>query len=257
MPSTHSVSLLGVIFPVLDYQKVIKIFQRWIVRREQPHQVCIANVHTLVSSLTDPELRTINNNALTTMDGMPLVWYARWVYGASAASRVCGPDLMLKCLESGVQQGWSHFFLGGTPPVLADLVTRMTQRYPGIKIAGWHSPPFRTLLPHEDDELVAQINAVKPDFLWVGLGAPKQEKWIAAHLSSLHVPVQIGVGAAFDFHSGHIIRAPQWMQQCGLEWLYRMYRDKRLCKRYAQTNPIFLWWLVKDYVLIRLLKLKS
>jgi N-acetylglucosaminyldiphosphoundecaprenol N-acetyl-beta-D-mannosaminyltransferase len=163
---------------------------------------------------------------------------------------------MLKCLEHGQALGWRHFFLGGREQVLEDLANKMRGQFPQANIVGWHSPPFRPLSAEEDQQLVDLINAAKPDFLWVGLGAPKQEKWIAAHLDKIHVPVQLGVGAAFDFHSGHIKRAPVWMQKNGLEWLYRMLKDKRLIKRYFSTNPVFLLHFVKDLLLVRLLKHK-
>jgi len=124
-----------------------------------------------------------------------------------------------------------------------------------VNIVGWHSPPFRPLSLEEDEQLVALINEHQPDFLWVGLGAPKQEKWIAAHLAKVNAPVQVGVGAAFDFHSGHVRRAPVWMQKSGLEWLYRMLQDRRLIKRYCATNPVFLALFLRDFVVVRCRKM--
>jgi len=250
------VDVLGVKFLNLNYDRAINVFQKWIISK-QPHQVCFVNVHTLVSSLNDKKLREINNNALNAMDGMPVVWYAKLVQGRQKASKVCGPDLMLKCLDEGRNRHWKHYFLGGTEQVLEDLIVSMKNRFPGIEIVGWHSPAFRELTDHEDAELVQLINDAKPDFLWVGLGAPKQELWIASHLDLIHAPVQLGVGAAFNFHSGHIQRAPKWMQKSGLEWLYRIYKEKRLLKRYITTNPIFMFLLIRDFILIRVLKFKS
>ena len=246
LPS-DKVDIMGINFPILDYQDCLSLFGRWITARE-PHQVCIANVHTVVTSIKDKELRDINNSSLPTMDGLPLVWYAKAVHKAFIKERVCGPELMLRCLDQGRPKGWKHFFLGGTETVLADLVVAMQSRYPGVDIVGWHSPPYRPLSDEEDKQLVTLINQRKPDFLWVGLGAPKQEKWIASHLPDIHVPVQVGVGAAFDFHSGHVRRAPVWMQKSGLEWLYRMSQDRRLIKRYCSTNPVFLALFLRDYV---------
>jgi N-acetylglucosaminyldiphosphoundecaprenol N-acetyl-beta-D-mannosaminyltransferase len=243
----NTINILGLNFPILDYEKSLSLFAQWIKSRE-PHQVCIANVHTVVTSLTDKDLRDINNRSLITMDGLPLVWYAKAVHRAQIKERVCGPELMLRCLDQGRVHGWRHFFLGGKEEVLTDLVSAMQLRYPGVNIVGWHSPSFRPLTVEEDEQLIALINQHQPDFLWVSLGAPKQEKWIASHLGFVNVPVQIGVGAAFDFHSGHVQRAPEWMQKSGLEWLYRMSKDRRLVKRYCSTNPIFLALFLRDFV---------
>jgi N-acetylglucosaminyldiphosphoundecaprenol N-acetyl-beta-D-mannosaminyltransferase len=246
------INVLGVNFQKLDYVTALALFQHWIDSKIA-HQVCIANVHTLVSCQSDQQLRDINNRSLVTLDGLPLVWYANLVLRANVG-RVCGPDLMLNCLDHGRGKGWKHFFLGGKPEVLQDLQQKMLERFPGVAIVGLHSPPFRELSVEEDQQLVDMINASEADFLWVGLGAPKQEKWIAAHLDRIGVPVQLGVGAAFDFHSGHLQRAPLWMQKNGLEWLYRMAMDKRLVKRYLSTNPKFLMLFLRDWLLVRLLR---
>ncbi len=250
----QAINVLGVNFQQLDYGSALALFQGWI-DAETVHQVCIANVHTVVSCQSDHQLLEINNHSLVTMDGLPLVWYANLVHRANVG-RVCGPDLMLKCLDQGRDKGWKHFFLGGKPEVLEDLQQKMLARFPGVKVVGLHSPPFRELSAEEDQQLVDMINASEADFLWVGLGAPKQEKWIAAHLQRIRVPVQLGVGAAFDFHSGHVKRAPLWMQKSGLEWLYRMSMDRRLIKRYMTTNPVFLLLFLRDWLLIRLLRRK-
>jgi len=250
------INIMGLDFPVLDYQHSLDLFKQWIGTRV-PHQVCMANVHTVVTSLTDKELRIIKNQSLIMMDGLPLVWYARAVHRAKIKERACGPELMLRCLDQGRTHGWKHFFLGGKEDTLTDLVSAMQSRFPGVEIVSWHSPPFRPLCTEEDEQLVALINQHQPDFLWVGLGAPKQEKWIASHLDIINVPVQIGVGAAFNFHSGHMRRAPVWMQKSGLEWLYRMLQDPRLIKRYFSTNPIFLALFLWDFVTVNFRKLAS
>ncbi len=253
MLPTKTHSILGVPFPSLSYQACLSLFQNWIESKSK-HQVCIANVHTVVTALSDTELLNINHQSLMTMDGLPLVWYAKKIHKSKTAERVCGPELMLRCLEHGQSQGWKHFFLGGKNDVLVDLVATMQTRYPKVNIVGWYSPPFRALTPEEDAQLIDQINAQQPDFLWVGLGAPKQEKWIAAHIDKITASVQLGVGAAFDFHSGHIKRAPVWMQKVGLEWFYRLLQDKRLFKRYLETNPIFIKHFIKDYLKSRFSK---
>jgi N-acetylglucosaminyldiphosphoundecaprenol N-acetyl-beta-D-mannosaminyltransferase len=247
----NAITILGLNFPILDYRTTLDLFRQWIVLQES-HQVCIANVHTVVTSRKDKELRDINNQSLITMDGLPLVWYANAVHRANIKERVCGPELMLRCLDQGRSEGWKHFFLGGKEAVLTELVSAMQSRFPGVNIVGWHSPPFRSLSDEEDEQLIALINHHQPDFLWVGLGAPKQEKWIAAHLAKVKVPVQIGVGAAFDFHSGHVRRAPTWIQKSGFEWFFRMMQDRRLIKRYCSTNPVFLCLFFRDFMLFNL-----
>jgi N-acetylglucosaminyldiphosphoundecaprenol N-acetyl-beta-D-mannosaminyltransferase len=249
-------NIMSLPFPELNQQQTLMLFQEWIFSKEA-HQVCFVNVHTVVTSLSDPELRNINHHSLNLMDGLPLVWYAKMAHKSSRATRVCGPDLMLKCLDHGRNRDWKHFFLGGSEEVLTDLVSVMRTRYPGVEIVGWHSPAFRALTQVEENALIDMINTAKPDFLWVGLGAPKQEKWIAAHLDKIHVPVQLGVGAAFNFHSGHVKRAPNWMQKSGLEWLYRVSKETRLLKRYLQTNPVFLMHMLKDIVWLRVLMQKQ
>lgn len=255
MQPYKTVNVLGITFPILDYEQTLGLFREWVASKVS-HQVCIANVHTVVACLSDKELADINRHSLITMDGLPLVWYARLVHGADA-SRVCGPDLMLKCLDEGRRMGWKHFFLGGRQQVLDDLVAAMRHRYPGVEVVGWHSPPFRALSEEEDTQLLETINASQADFLWVGLGAPKQEKWIAAHRDRIQASVQLGVGAAFDFHSGHVKRAPRWMQKGGLEWLYRIFKDRRLVKRYLATNPVFLSLFARDLIFVRFLKRKA
>ncbi len=246
-------NILGINAPLLDYTTCLSLFTIWVKKREK-HQVCIANVHTVVESQFDTTLKAINNKSLVTLDGLPLVWYAKAVLKAPIKERVCGPELMLRALDHGREHGWKHFFLGGTEEVLKDLVTEMELRYPGVNIVGWHSPPFRPLSKTEDTQLVRLINTQQPDFLWVGLGAPKQEKWIASHLHRVKATVQLGVGAAFDFHSGYVKRAPEWMQKRGLEWFYRILQDRRLLKRYCVTNPIFVLCFFRDLINIRLLK---
>lgn len=248
-----TVDICNILFPVIDYQKALTIFSGWI-GEESPHQVCIANVHTVVTCLWDEELGEITKAAhMVTMDGHPLRWYANIVHGAAIRDRVSGPELMIKSIEYGLMANWRHYFLGGKDDVLENLVNRLKKLYPEIRIAGFYSPPFRPLSSEEDKELVQSINSTKPDLLWVGLGAPKQEKWIYHHLNRVRVPVQIGVGAAFDFHSGNIRRAPLLYQKYGIEWLFRICQDPRLWKRYLKTNPVFIGLFLKDLVKIRLL----
>ncbi|MBW1673564.1 MAG: WecB/TagA/CpsF family glycosyltransferase [Deltaproteobacteria bacterium] len=245
------VDICSIRFPLIDYNKTIGLFEKWINQGKSRH-VCITNVHTLVTALKDKEFKNIVDCAdLITIDGQPLRWYAKLIRGVHIKDRITGPELMLKSIEFGNNKRWCHFLLGGTEEVLWKLRKNLIEKFEGINIVGTYSPPFRTLTKEEDAALVERINKAHPDFLWVGLGAPKQEKWISNHLSRIHVPIQIGVGAAFDFHSGNIKRAPEFLQRIGLEWLYRIYRDLKLYKKYLQTNPIFMLIFIRDFIKIK------
>ncbi len=191
------------------------------------------------------------------MDGQPLRWYANHVRGAKLKDRVCGPDLMMRCIETGLDKGWRHFFFGGKIDVLLNLCEMFKRRYPELKIVGSYSPPFRPLTEKDNQEIASMINTSKADILWVGLGAPKQEKWIAHNLARIHAPVQIGVGAAFDFHTGNIKRAPLFFQRSGLEWAYRIIQDPRLLFRYLKTNPVFLYMFFRDYLNAKVIRIPT
>lgn len=252
-----NVQIGDVPFPIIDYVGAIEVFQKWINTRTA-HQVCIVNVHTLITAMREHAFRTIMQEAgMNTMDGQPLKWYANAVCQAGMSDRVCGPELMLRCLEQGVERKWCHYFLGGKPEVLDTLESQVQERFPGVKIVGSYSPPFRPATETEEAETVARINDSDADILWVGLGAPRQEQWIHRNLHRLNVPVCIGVGAAFDFHAGYVLRAPSWMQTAGLEWLYRVSADPRLFRRYLDTNPPFLWMLFRDWFRVRILRLSG
>jgi N-acetylglucosaminyldiphosphoundecaprenol N-acetyl-beta-D-mannosaminyltransferase len=155
------------------------------------------------------------------------------------------------CAET-VGNGYRHFFLGGAPGVAADLAARFAARFPGLQVAGHWSPPFRPLTAGEDAEMVSQLNAAKPDVIWVGLGAPKQERWMFEHRDLLSAPVLVGVGAAFDFHTGRVAQAPVWMREHGLEWLFRLSREpRRLWRRYLVYGPHFLALVLLDLLALR------
>ncbi|HEX7490433.1 MAG TPA: WecB/TagA/CpsF family glycosyltransferase [Candidatus Limnocylindrales bacterium] len=197
-----------------------------------------ANAHSMVEANQNPKLRAAMNADVVEPDGMPLVLIAR-KHGFKA-ERVCGPDFMPALIQRGVPLGRTHFFLGGEPGVPEELARRLGEAYPGLRVAGTMSPPFRDLTPDEDASLVAEINAAKPDYVWVGLGAPKQDLWVAAYRDRLEAPALLAVGAAFDFHSGRRRRAPRWMQRTGMEWLYRLLKEpRRLASRYTVVNARF------------------
>jgi N-acetylglucosaminyldiphosphoundecaprenol N-acetyl-beta-D-mannosaminyltransferase len=219
--------------------QAIRAVDSWIARRE-PHYVCVTNIHGVVESQRDVHLRRIHNAAgLVTPDGMPLVWLSR-LMGFTQVDRVDGPHLLPAVCEHSVAQGYRHFFYGGAPGVPERLAANLQRRFPGLRVAGTYSPPFRPLTSEEEEEIIRLINGASPDIVWVGLGMPKQERWMAAHAGRLVAPVLIGVGAAFDFHAGCKRLAPRWMQRSGLEWSFRLMTDpRRLWRRYFTIIPAF------------------
>jgi N-acetylglucosaminyldiphosphoundecaprenol N-acetyl-beta-D-mannosaminyltransferase len=238
--SVPRVNLLGVGVSVVSLQETVATLEKWCEERRREY-VCCVPVHGLVTAQRDPVTRSALNRAgLATMDGMPLVWLCRRA-GFAQASRVCGPDLLEAMCARAPQQGHRHFFYGSSPQVVQKLVSRLSQRFPGLVIAGYLSPPFHPLTAEEDAADVAAINEARPDFVWVGMGMPKQEKWMASHVGRIHATALLGVGAAFDFHAGIKPRAPLWMQRSGFEWLFRLASEpRRLSHRYLVDNTIFV-----------------
>ena len=202
--------------------------------------ICVSNVHTTVMSYENEEYRKIQNSAAMALpDGAPLSSYSRRK-GYKQAQRVTGPDLMLELFAISKEKGYRHYFYGATEETLQSMREVLERDYPGIEIAGMYAPPFRALTSQEDAQIVAKINESKPDFIWIGLGAPKQEEWMYQHMGQLQ-GVLIGVGAGFDYLAGYIKRAPRWMQRMSLEWLYRLLQDpKRLWRRYFTSNVKFI-----------------
>lgn len=185
----------------------------------------------------------LNRSGLNASDGMPLVWQLHR-QGHPWATRVYGPDLMLAVSKASLSQGWRHFYYGGSEEIAATLGVRMTERFPGLRIAGTFSPPVAGIEDLFNDEVVARINASAADIVWVGLSTPKQEQWMARMRERLTAPVLIGVGAAFDFHTYRVRQAPTWVQDRGLEWLFRMIQEpRRLWRRYLIGNSWFLFEL--------------
>ena len=239
------VDILGVEVSVLTMDLATEEMGRWIDAREQ-HYVCITGVHGVMESQSDPELKAIHNaSGLTTPDGMPMVWCGHRA-GAAHMERVYGPDLMLEMCARAAQHGWRMYFYGGAEGIPEQLAERLTARFPGLVVAGTHSPPFRVLEGDEIDAEVAMINATEPDIVWVGLSTPKQERWMASRIGQVTAPVLVGVGAAFDMHAGNLRQAPAWMQRSGLEWLFRLVMEpRRLWKRYLSNNPRFVYRILR------------
>jgi N-acetylglucosaminyldiphosphoundecaprenol N-acetyl-beta-D-mannosaminyltransferase len=236
-----SVRILGIRINLTDYDTTLALTRQCISQHSFGHYICACPVHPIMVSQKDRELKTaLNNSLLTVPDGLPVVWAAR-VLGAAIKDRVYGPNLMLRCCEMAEQLGYSVYLYGGKEQTLGKLRADLLKRYPRIRIAGTYSPPFRSLSPEEETKAVEMVNLVSPDILFVGLGAPKQEKWMARNCGKIGAHVTIGVGAAFDFLSGEKRQAPPWMQDRGLEWAFRLYHEpRRLWKRYVVYNPMFV-----------------
>lgn len=239
--------VLGVRTDVTNYSDAATMVMGWAVAKESRY-VCVANVHMVMESHDSTEfLGVVNGADLVTPDGMPLVWALR-LFGAPEATRVYGPDLTTCLLERAAANGVPIGFYGGTPVVLAQLVRVCRGRFPGLQVAYTCAPPFRQLTPREDATIVHEINTSGASLLFVGLGCPKQERWMASHRGSVSA-VMLGVGAAFDFISGTKPRAPEWMQRTGLEWLFRLATEpRRLWRRYVYHNPRFLALLLRQYL---------
>ena len=233
-------NVLDVGVSAISMGKTVEIMEEWIRNRAQ-HYICVTTVHLVMEAQKDPGLREIlNSSGLTTADGMPLVWVGK-LLGHPAMDRVYGPDLMTNFSALADGAGHTNFYYGGGPGIAEKLAQRLGEKFPALKVVGTYSPPFRPLTPEEDQQIVDMINEADPDVLWVGLGAPKQDRWMAEHFGRVKVPVMIGVGAAFDFLSGSKKQAPMWIQKSGFEWLFRLLSEpRRLWKRYLTTNTLFL-----------------
>lgn len=235
-----TVNVLGVEVSAINMPLALAILDGWRSAGERKY-VCVSGVHGIIESQRDAELRRIHNRAgMVTPDGMPLVWVGRY-RGHQQMRRVYGPDLLLAACEHSLHQNYRHFFYGGGDGVAELLAGRLQNRFTGLQVAGTYSPPFRPLTPEEDQAIVDRINDSGADLVWVGLSTPKQERWMAEHVGKINATALIGVGAAFDFHAGLKPQAPLWMQQNGLEWLFRLLTEpRRLWKRYLVNNPLFV-----------------
>jgi N-acetylglucosaminyldiphosphoundecaprenol N-acetyl-beta-D-mannosaminyltransferase len=234
------VDVLGVPVSATTMDQALDRVEGWINSRD-PHFVTFTGVHGVMESQTDPELERIHAAAgMVAPDGMPMVWASRYA-GVKETTRVYGPDFMLAMAERSAAKGYTSFFYGGNEGVAEELAARLADRFPGFRCVGTYCPPFRPLTEQESGDVVDAIRSVAPDMVWVGLSTPKQERWMSAYVDRLDVPALLGVGAAFDIHSGNLSQAPAWMQQRGLEWLYRLsVEPKRLWKRYLVNNPKFV-----------------
>ncbi len=226
------VDILGVQVSAINMAQAVATIGNWISTKTK-HYVCVTPAHSVMDCVNDPSLYELfNNSGMTTPDGMSLAWILK-MKGNKHVERVAGSDLMTAVLAASGQKGWRHYFYGGCPGVPEKLAQTFKRKYPDLQIVGTYSPPFRVLTPAETDDVHSSINAAQPDIIWVGISSPKQERWMTANIDKLNASVLVGVGAAFDFLSGQKIRAPLWMQQIGLEWLFRFFTEpRRLWPRY-------------------------
>jgi len=233
--------VLGVPLALIDYEGTLDWIDAMVAGGERGY-VCVANTHTVIEAQQDSELRAaVLGAAMTVPDGQPLVWALR-ALGHPLPGRVYGPELMARACERALETGRRFYLYGGrNQGALVQLALELRRQYPGLAIVGGYSPPFRALTDEEREWVIRDIDSSGAEVVWVGIGVPKQEKWMAAMCSELAAPVLVGVGAAFDFHAGLIRQAPVWMQEAGLEWAYRLGQEPlRLGPRYLRNNPRFL-----------------
>lgn len=249
------VNILGVGVHALDMTLALEACESAIEEQRKGY-ICVTGVHGVMEAQRDAAFKAIlNRSILTVPDGMPTVWFGH-LTGHRRMGRVFGPDFMLELCHRSVARGYRHFLLGGKPGVAEELRRALIAKCPGIEIAGTFTPPFRPLNDGERRELRATFEARRPQIVWVGLSTPKQERFMAEFLPLMTPTLMVGVGAAFDIHTGRLRDAPEWMKRSGLQWLHRLSQDpRRLWKRYLVNNPRFvakaIWQLagLKQYSL--------
>lgn len=242
-----SFDVLGVNLNATQIPDVVAQMEEWICGRGPCHCIAATSMHGIVEAQGDPTFkRTLNTTDLNVPDGMPLIWMGRR-QGHFLPRRVYGPDVLLAFCKKTDGCGYRHFFYGGEPGVAEKLAKSLQARFPGIRTVGTLSPPFRPLTAEEKENIVNQISNASPDIVWVGLGTPKQERWMREHRNSLRVPVLVGVGAAFNILAGRRRQAPRWMREHGLEWLFRLLQEpRRLWRRYLIYGTQFTAYLLLE-----------
>jgi N-acetylglucosaminyldiphosphoundecaprenol N-acetyl-beta-D-mannosaminyltransferase len=241
-----SVPVLGVPVSLINIETAVANILGY-VKEKQERYICVRDVFGLMCAVKDPEIMSINRNAaMVTPDGMPLVWLSRWRSGFKTG-RVAGADLVDALCRAGQETGLRHYFYGGKPGVAEVMIANLRKKYPKLTVAGLYSPPFRPLTAEEDQEATDRINQSGAQIVWVGISTPKQEFWMRDHAGRIKGATLIGVGAAFDFHSGAVARAPKWMQRAGLEWLHRLLSEpSRLWRRYLIVAPSFVFGAARE-----------
>jgi N-acetylglucosaminyldiphosphoundecaprenol N-acetyl-beta-D-mannosaminyltransferase len=243
--------VLGVKISAINMEQAVHRADAWIAAGRCGY-ICVTGVHGVMEAQRDPKLLGIlNNAALNTPDGMPMSWVGH-LQGFTQMDRVYGPDFMAELCQTSVPRGYRHFLYGGREGVAELLKESLECKFPGIVVVGTFTPPFRDLTCEEEEQLIAQIRSTNPHIVWVGLSTPKQERFMARYVERLGVPVLVGVGAAFDYHTGRLRDCPRWAKRAGLQWLHRLLQDpRRLWKRYVRNNPEFLWKLALQLLHLR------
>jgi len=246
-----SVKILGVRVHATSMDRTLHRLESAIASGEKGY-VCVTGVQGVMEAQVDANLkRIINHSLLTIPDGRPTVWVG-WLRGMLHMRQVTGPTMMLRICDLSRTKGYKHFFYGGNDGVADQLKAALTERYPGLNVVGTYTPPFRALTSEEEADLIRNVAETKPDFFWVGLSTPKQERFMDEYGPKLDAKLMLGVGAAFDMHTGRIQDAPYWMKFTGTQWVHRIYQDpKRLWKRYLVNNPKFVWQITLELLGIR------
>lgn len=242
-PPAHNhdrADVLGIGVSAIDMDRAVEIAGEWIAAG-RPGYVCVTGVHGVMEAQRDHELRQVlNGSVMTVPDGMPTCWVGQ-LQGFRGMDRVFGPDFMAAICALSEERGYRHFLYGGQPGVAERLKEALGKRFPKLQIVGVYTPPFRALNTQEEDELLAKVRSSRPHIVWVGLSTPKQERFMAEYLDRLEAPLLVGVGAAFDYHTGRIRDCAPWMKRAGLQWLHRLLQEPaRLWRRYLRNNPEFL-----------------
>ncbi|VAX35394.1 N-acetylmannosaminyltransferase [hydrothermal vent metagenome] len=253
--NVQKIDILGVKVDAINLSLACQRIECWIQKHIKTY-VCIAPVATIIDAQKDVKYREIVNNAgMVTPDGMPVVWIGKKLKKNKVIERTYGPDLMRDFCQLSQDKGYRHYFYGGLEDTLVKLKSNLLEQFPRLNISGLFSPPMLDIGEDESQDVLDQINAAKPDVLWVGLGSPKQDYWMVQHRNKLDVPVMIGVGAAFDFFAGTKRQAPVWIQKSGLEWLFRLCSEpKRLWRRYVLGNTLFIFLILKETITGRIFK---
>lgn len=249
--TTRRVNVLGVGVSPTNMSETLNLIDSHLCS-DHKNYICVTGVHGIMEAQKNADLKDVINSSLITIpDGRPTVWVG-WLSGFRQMRQVTGPHLMLKLCARSVEKGYTHFFYGGAPGVADELKQVLQRRFPGLKVVGTYTPPFRRLSAEEGCELMDRIVRLKPDLFWIGLSTPKQEAFMAEYLHKLDTKLMLGVGAAFDIHTGRIADSPPWLQAMGMQWLHRLLQDpKRLWKRYLANNPRFLYLITMQLLGIR------